>query len=550
LRSRDDLVTAALALLILLPGISAPFWNRDEADYAAVARTMARGGSLAAPVLFGRPFVEKPPLVFWVTAASFRLFGESEAAGRLPHVLLAALAVVLVRRLGVRTGARDRGRSAAIVFATSLLWIVYGRLLLTEAGLVLFDLAAIHGLLSLETPRFRPAVLAGTATALALAMLAKGPVALAAPALFTAGSLGRGRPRFAPIARLAAAAGIAALLVAPWWLGRESGGGAFFARENLGRFLRPRESHAGPLLYYAPVLLAGLFPWAGFAAGRRRLLPGQRRWLPWAWGIPALFSLSATKLPHYVVPALPAFAMISSDRFRESGERGRRAAGRIAAATGLLLLAGGLGAAARVEFPALLLPSLAALGITAGIALLLPGLASSRRAFFAAAMLAAISVPLLLPGALERGRALAFLGRAASDLRRAGEPAGGWKFDEVALDFYSGVGERRKWNDAAELRGAIVASPVKSILLWIPGRDAPSLARRRGIALAILAARSNVVETGPTGEILLCRARLPVRDGAFARDRRFDRTAAGVIGSVESAAARAQSGPKGGRLWN
>ncbi|HET9793436.1 MAG TPA: glycosyltransferase family 39 protein [Thermoanaerobaculia bacterium] len=504
---RADLATAALALLILLPGASRPFWNRDEADYAAVARAMARGGSLAAPALFGKSFAEKPPLVFWLTAGSFRLFGESEAAGRLPHLVLAALAVALVRRLAARTGAPDRGGAAAAVFATSLLWIVYARLLLTEAALLFFDLAAIHALLSLSR-RFRPAALAGAAGALAGALLAKGPVALAAPALFAAGSITGGRPRGRSILGFAAAAAIATALTAPWWLGRGSGTAAFLARENVGRFLRAREGHGGPFLYYVPVLVAGLFPWAGFAAGPRTAARRpDPRWEAWAWGIPVLFSFSATKLPHYVLPALPAFAMIASERLRESGEGARRTAAWVAAVTGVLLVGGAIAGTGRVEFPALLVPSIAALAVAAALALSLPSAARSTARFFTLAVLAAISIPLLLPAALEDGRALAVLGRAASRSRRPGEPAGGWRFDEVALDFYSGIAERRKWNDASVLGEAIAHSPSRSLLLWIRGRDAPPLARGGGIALAILASRANLVETGPQGEILLCRAR-------------------------------------------
>ncbi len=463
----------------------------------------------AAPMLFGERFAEKPPLVFWLTAASFRIFGESEAAGRLPHVLLAVLAIVLVGRLAARAGAPDRGLGAALVFATSLLWLVYARLLLTEAALVFFDLAAIHGLISLEARRLRPAALAGTAAALALALLAKGPVALAAPALFAAGTLPREERKGAAIGRFLLAAAIAGAVVLPWWVGPGSGAAAFFGRENLGRFLRPRQGHAGSFVYYLPVLAAGLFPWAGFAAGPRPegAVRDRARWLVWAWGLPVFFSLSATKLPHYVLPALPAFAVLSAERLRECGDSARRAAGWVAAATGAALFAAGTAAAARVALPSLLLPAVAVLGVTAALALALPFAAGSPRRFLAAAILAAAFVPLALPAALERGRALAFLGRAAGRARRQGEPAGGWRFDEVALDFYAGAAERRQWKEAGALRDAIAASPSRSVLLWVPGREAPGLARRTGIALAILAARSNVVETGPQGEILLCRAR-------------------------------------------
>ena len=506
-----DVALAAAALALLLPGISAPFWNRDEAIYAVVARGMARGGEFSAPSLFGRPFAGKPPLSLWLTAASFRWIGVSEAAGRLPHVARAVLAVLLVRRLAARLVPGGRGVPSAAILASSLLWVVYARLLLTDSALLFFDLAAMLGLLSLEEPRLRAAPLAGAGAALGLAALAKGPVAFAAPALFAAGAVSGGVPARREIARFGFAAAIGAAIAAPWWLRAPGSGAAFFGRENLGRFLAPMEHHSGPVVYYLPVVLLGLFPWTGFLAIRSawRMDGTGRRAAIWAGGIAAFFSISATKLPHYLLPALPALAILAARGSREAAGGRLRAAAWIAAGTGAFLFAAACSAACRVEFPALFLPAVAACGATAALSLAAPLAAGTRGGGLAASVLAAASVPLFLPAALERGRALAFLGRAASVAAKSGEPVGGWRFEEPALVYYARADASRKWKDAEGLAVSVRESASRSALVWVAGRDAPALAREGKVALRVLAARANLVETGPKGEILLCRARLP-----------------------------------------
>ena len=98
----DDAAAFGLALLLLLPGIGAGYSGRDEAEYAGVAHAMNAAGDYLVPRLFGRLYPDKPPLSEWLTAASFRALGESEASGRLPHVLLAAGSAALLLRLGAR----------------------------------------------------------------------------------------------------------------------------------------------------------------------------------------------------------------------------------------------------------------------------------------------------------------------------------------------------------------------------------------------------------------------------------------------------------------
>src|SRR5207247_10913501 len=85
----------ALTLLLLLPGITRSFWDRDEAQYAAIARDMEEAGHFFNPELFGRPYAEKPPLAIALTAVSFLWLGESEIACSLTPDLMCTRASVL-----------------------------------------------------------------------------------------------------------------------------------------------------------------------------------------------------------------------------------------------------------------------------------------------------------------------------------------------------------------------------------------------------------------------------------------------------------------------
>jgi 4-amino-4-deoxy-L-arabinose transferase-like glycosyltransferase len=264
--ARSTAAAAGLALLLLLPGIGAGYSGRDEAEYAGVAHAMNATGDYLVPRLFGRLYPDKPPLSEWLTAVSFRVFGESEAAGRLPHILLAAGCVALLLRLGARLLDHRRGAIASLLFSTSLLFVVYGRLLLTDSDLLFFTLIAILGLLSiLEGDPAAPAILA-TGVALGLAILTKGPVALLAPGLFAAGYLaGGGRPALRRLARTALAGAVGLAVALPWFLlaSRATTGESlrsFLLRENLHRFASPMEGHGGPLFFFPLVLWFGFFP--------------------------------------------------------------------------------------------------------------------------------------------------------------------------------------------------------------------------------------------------------------------------------------------------
>jgi 4-amino-4-deoxy-L-arabinose transferase-like glycosyltransferase len=176
---------------------------------------------------------------------------------------------------------------------------------------------------------------AALAVAFAAALLTKGPVGLL-PLLVVGATLALDRrlpkpaPRFAWVLGLAVLAGVVLFLA--WALPANAASGGEFARKGIGkhvvgRAMAPMESHGGRFLlslpYYLPVIVAGFFPWtallpAGFAAVARRHAGGagaRGLLLGWTISIVLLMSLVATKLPHYVLPCWPAFALIAAAGF-------------------------------------------------------------------------------------------------------------------------------------------------------------------------------------------------------------------------------------------
>ncbi|MGH9413762.1 MAG: ArnT family glycosyltransferase [Terriglobales bacterium] len=320
----------ALGWATLLAGLgSFGLLGPDEPRYAAIAAAMARTSDWITPHLWGAPWLEKPVLYYWLAASSDRLqHAATAASSRLPNALLAAAMVLglffFVRRLsGARAGtlAVVMGLSSAFVFA-------FGRAATTDMTLTaLFALGMMALYLWLYEDRGLWLHLA--AAAFALATLAKGPVALVLGALALAGFAAvTGRWRlfgrlFRPTAVI-----LYFVVAAPWYIAVEVQNHgffhSFFLQQNLERMATNRYQHPQPVWFYLPVILLAVFPWTGWfglplSNGIRRLR--RRGWragwngndapvkfflLCWLLAPLLFFTLSASKLPGYILPAVPA----------------------------------------------------------------------------------------------------------------------------------------------------------------------------------------------------------------------------------------------------
>jgi len=290
------------------------FLGPDEPRYASISREMARSGDWVTPRLDGSGWFEKPPLLYWMTGAATRLRLHDEWAARLP-VALSSLAFLIFF-----FGAVEREFSARVaalataILATSAGWLAYSFVSLPDLPMsaaldaavfiALFDTRPGHGLT-------KPAYTAGAL--LGLSILAKGfvPVVLFAPILLIAR---RKRWRIA----------VACLVVAaPWFILCILRNGHvfwndFFWKHHVGRFLNGDLQHVQPFWYYLPIVLAGLFPWtptvllAVHPKSWRKVWDDQRVVVLALWFVVGLvfFSLAKNKLPGYLLPLMPALAVI------------------------------------------------------------------------------------------------------------------------------------------------------------------------------------------------------------------------------------------------
>src|SRR5262249_32842383 len=156
------------------------FVGPDEPRYAWVARDMAETGDRITPRLYGKPWFEKPPLYYWFAAVSFRLFGVSEAAARLPSAVAALLATLALAWLAWRLYGSETARWLLILLPTSVGMIGFSHAASTDmlfaATLTLALVSACAVLRLVQAPLRLASLLFGFF--LGLAVLAKGPAAM------------------------------------------------------------------------------------------------------------------------------------------------------------------------------------------------------------------------------------------------------------------------------------------------------------------------------------------------------------------------------------
>jgi 4-amino-4-deoxy-L-arabinose transferase-like glycosyltransferase len=325
-----------LAALLICGSIR--LFDRDETYYSRAAQEMLDGGGWLVPQVNGQTFAHKPPLAFWLMASSMRAFGENEFAARLPSAVALLLAGLLTGVVACRLFGSEVGLWSRAIFMGAAMPLLLGASAMLDMVLLLFILLGVWAFVEqvVRPSSWRWAWMP-MAVAMGGSMLTKFPVgpAVLLPMFLVAVAVG-GREIWAgwrPLAGTAFATllGLAAFLA--WAIPANRATGGEMAQTGVmvhivGRALAPMEGHGGrgvagyllTLPVYLPVIVAGLFPWvvhlpAGCSAlVRRHLGTARSRAILWAWiATPLmLFSLAATKLPHYVLPIFPALAMLAA----------------------------------------------------------------------------------------------------------------------------------------------------------------------------------------------------------------------------------------------
>jgi 4-amino-4-deoxy-L-arabinose transferase-like glycosyltransferase len=378
---------AAIAAFYVFGASGFPLSEPDEARYAEIAREMLVRGDWITPHLNFVKYFEKPPLVYWSTAAAFAAFGQSEFVARLPSVLSGLATIALTVWLAARMYGAATALLALPILALSPLFGLMSQVITLDMSLTfLMTLAMVavwfgwsagrdaHG--SAEVMPHggsgtRPAASpmarvrsGGTASgasrtwyriayvATALAVLVKGPVAAVlvggAALLFLVlhGGLRALRPAFDWRGAL-----LALLLTLPWHalvsLRNPEFLHFYVVDQHINRYLWTKE-HGAPIWFFLPVIPIALTPWGLLllfdppvlraALRPRTWSPATRFLVTWAAVIVAFFSLSTSKLLTYVLPAIPAIAVLTARAIVLAVARGRTVG---LSRVGWLLLIGG-----------------------------------------------------------------------------------------------------------------------------------------------------------------------------------------------------------------
>ncbi|MCU6433230.1 glycosyltransferase family 39 protein [Undibacterium sp. Jales W-56] len=317
-----------IALIFVGAGLgSYAILDNNEGLYAEISREMLQSGDWRQwiiPHLNGLVYMEKPPLLYWLTALSFAVFGESEWAARLVPALSSLSCVGLILWFGGQLQRTQTARLAALMFVSGLGVTAMSRTLMFDMLLTCLLTASLMWAYFFVTLKERRALCYSYAF-LALAVLAKGFVAgvlfCAVTGCFVMTQSSSVRKLLANVSQFfdKKAIGVFLLIALPWhvvasliepifaWF--------YFINEHVLRFLGKREPHdyyAGAWWYYLPRMVIYLFPWSFLLAGiffakRVNQIHKPLQWfLSFAWIMPVLFfSNSSAKANYYLVAVMP-----------------------------------------------------------------------------------------------------------------------------------------------------------------------------------------------------------------------------------------------------
>jgi 4-amino-4-deoxy-L-arabinose transferase-like glycosyltransferase len=327
---RDRWLYAGLAALISLVWLTSlsgrPLFNPDEGRYAEIPREMLQSGDWVVPHLNGLAYIEKPPLQYWATAAAYRLFGVNEFSARLYMALTALAGAALAGFLAARLFGVEAGWRAAAILSAMFMFVVLGQLITLDMSLTFWMTVSLAGFLlgQVPGPTQRRWMLLAWAGA-ACGVLTKGLVAAAIPAAVLVIYSLWSRD-FSPWRKLHPALGAPLFLAitVPWhWLAARRLDDFlqfFFVHEHFARYLTPSADRQEPWWFFGWVFLAGTVPWTVpalrvvISGWRAPASPGQFRptlflWI-WVIFICVFFSLSDSKLMPYILPVIPALAVL------------------------------------------------------------------------------------------------------------------------------------------------------------------------------------------------------------------------------------------------
>jgi 4-amino-4-deoxy-L-arabinose transferase-like glycosyltransferase len=354
---------ASLAYLVNLGASS--IWDANEAYYVETPREMIESGNYITPTFNYEPRTNKPVLSYWIVAGLYHFAGVSVAAER---VAIAAAALIVIAATFFLARAVSpyaiAGLIAALGLAANPRFFMFGRRILVDVLLgACITLTLLFFVLAERQPARRRLFLLLMYASVGLGMLTKGPVAAVLPAavfflyLMVHGGLSRLRSMMLPAGTLVVLA-----IVVPWYVALYNANGwepiaSFFGRENFDRYTSDLGVTRSPF-YYVPIVFSDGLPWSlllpaalvfWFRERRERAADPHRRFrtllLIWIAVFVGVFSLSGTKQDLYILPIVPAVAVLGADLLSrgvvEFGGRASKAIAISLAIAGLVLAAAG-----------------------------------------------------------------------------------------------------------------------------------------------------------------------------------------------------------------
>lgn len=326
---------------------SLTFVDEDEATYAKVAQEMVTSKDWIYPTCNYSPFIDKPPLIYWGNAFSFKLLGMNEFAVRFWHAIIGVLGVLVTYFIAGELFSEKRGVFSGLILATSLQYFYQARMTLCDIPLTFFITLSLYFFLVFINHRNTLFYYFSIVT-IALATLTKGPIGIIVPVLiissylfFTREKLFVRNTGFHILTGLLVFFGI----VAPWfvmqilhykWRFIQE----FFIYTNLERAMHPigftsPTGKPDPFYYYIFVIVAGFLPWSGVMfhsigsaiksvwkyvkelSSCPKEIKNEFFVLVWAATVFIIFSIFGMKAPRYIMPIYPALAIISGKFFAE-----------------------------------------------------------------------------------------------------------------------------------------------------------------------------------------------------------------------------------------
>jgi 4-amino-4-deoxy-L-arabinose transferase-like glycosyltransferase len=323
----------------------------DEPRYAAIARAMAETHDWITPRLWGAPWFEKPILYYWIAGIAMRIYGVGEFAARLPSALAALVAVAAVKWTALRSYGVSAAWYSLLILPTCVAMIGFSRAASPDmlfAGLLTAAMAVASEMLQTAHPGSLLRIAFGFS--LGAAVLAKGPAAiiLAGGATLLWAALSRQwRAPFRFLHPLIIA--VFCLTTLPWYvlcaMRNPDFLHVFIWRHNFERYLTPVFEHRQPFWFYGPILVLALLPWilfwmAALFDGIKRLKRASFYdspalfFISWSAFPVLFFSVSQSKLPGYILPAIPPIAILVGSWISQSMLESTRTVRRVLVGTG------------------------------------------------------------------------------------------------------------------------------------------------------------------------------------------------------------------------